>query len=280
MNKPPAFQFYAKDWLDFRVQRMTFAAQGIYIKLLAFMWADSADQCSIINNDKLISRALGTTVDEWIKYKSEIQMKNDPIFLEKNGLFISDRLKSEYCKQRKYRKLQSNKGKIGGRPRLNRSLTAEKPGESSLSSSSSSSNLKPPISPFPDGSKKSVQEQGNQAKGILKYLNEKTGRSFEPNKTNLDFIRCRIKDGATVEQCKKVIDSKVREWNDDPTAQTWLRPATLFNRTKFNQYTGQLSKNDVPRTGGGMSRAFKSFEKPKDPLTIDHIRKGTEEKLK
>jgi hypothetical protein len=38
MNRPPAFQFYPKDWLDFRVQRMSLAAQGAYMKILCFMW--------------------------------------------------------------------------------------------------------------------------------------------------------------------------------------------------------------------------------------------------
>jgi len=47
MNRPPAFQFYPKDWFDFKVQRMSLAAQGAYLKLLCFMWTDSKDQCSI-----------------------------------------------------------------------------------------------------------------------------------------------------------------------------------------------------------------------------------------
>ena len=37
-----------------------------------------------------------------------------------------------------------------------------------------------------------------------------------------------------------VIAKKVREWGADPKMSTYLRPATLFNATKFAQYQGEL----------------------------------------
>jgi len=98
-NKAPAFQFYAKDWLDMRVMRMSYEAQGVYARLLAHMWADSPNQCSIENNPKMLSRLLGLSAKKFQKIIAEIQWPNDPIFLEEDGFFISKRLRKEKEKQ-------------------------------------------------------------------------------------------------------------------------------------------------------------------------------------
>jgi len=80
VKRPPAFQFYPKDWLDFKVQRMSLAAQGAYIKLLCFMWTDSKDQCSILDEDNQLARAIGVTVEQWLELRKEIQQDSEPIF--------------------------------------------------------------------------------------------------------------------------------------------------------------------------------------------------------
>jgi hypothetical protein len=153
MNRPPAFQFYPKDWLDFRVQRMSLAAQGAYLKLLCFMWADSADQYSIIDNNELLARAIGTTVEQWLQLRKEIQCESDPILGEKNGYLVSLRLKHEATKQRRYRQLQREKGKRSAQSRLNRGSTAVQPEyqpEGNSSSSSSNKNKKEERAPVVD----------------------------------------------------------------------------------------------------------------------------------
>ena len=52
-----------------------------------------------------------------------------------------------------------------------------------------------------------------------------------------------MKEGATLEKCKQVIDVKVAEWVKDKKMSEYLRPATLFNSTNFAQYVGQLPKD-------------------------------------
>jgi uncharacterized phage protein (TIGR02220 family) len=79
---------------------------------------------------------------------------------------------------------------------------------------------------------------------VLQHLNEKANRDFQPVAANLKLIQSRLKEGATVETCKKVIDSKVAEWLNDKKMVEYLRPATLFNATNFAQYVGQLPKNE------------------------------------
>ena len=127
MNRAPAFQFFPKDWLDFKVQRMSLAAQGAYIKLLCFLWTDSKNQCSILDEDNQLARAIGITVEHWLELRKEIQQDSEPIFEVKNGLLVSARLRYEAAKQRKYRKLQSEKGKRSAQQRLNHSSTAVGP---------------------------------------------------------------------------------------------------------------------------------------------------------
>ncbi len=154
MNKAPAFQFFARDWLDFRVQRMSFAAQGAYIKLLCFMWMDSQDQCSIIDNNDFLARAMGTTVEEWLRFRTEIQCEADPILEEKNGLLVSARLRHEAAGQRKRRKAQSENGKRSAQRRLNHRSTTVQPshqpkGNSSSASSSAIKKEEEGASPLP-----------------------------------------------------------------------------------------------------------------------------------
>jgi len=80
----------------------------------------------------------------------------------------------------------------------------------------------------------------SQAVEIIGFLNEKSGRAFQASGPNLAFVIARLKEGATLEECRMVIAKKVREWGSDETMVQYLRPATLFNRTKFAQYLGQL----------------------------------------
>jgi len=80
----------------------------------------------------------------------------------------------------------------------------------------------------------------SQALEVLNFLNEKTGKAFRDSDTNLKLIIARLKSGATVMDCRQVIVRKNREWKSNPKMQEYLRPATLFNAEKFEQYMGEL----------------------------------------
>jgi uncharacterized phage protein (TIGR02220 family) len=82
------------------------------------------------------------------------------------------------------------------------------------------------------------------ARGLLLFLNEKTGRHYQPVAVNLDMIVARLKEGATELQCRQVILRKSREWATNEHMAPYLRPATLFNRTKFWQYMGELVQQE------------------------------------
>lgn len=78
------------------------------------------------------------------------------------------------------------------------------------------------------------------AKKILQFLNEKTGRNYQPVNGNLKFIIARLKDGATEAQCRQVIARKCREWQNRDNMAEYIRPKTLFNETNFANYVGEL----------------------------------------
>lgn len=89
--------------------------------------------------------------------------------------------------------------------------------------------LKPDVAPLKD-----------EAKAILAFLNEKARRNYQPTETNLKFILARFREGYTAAQCRQVVAKKCREWGADEKMALYLRPATLFNSEKFNQYAGEL----------------------------------------
>lgn len=87
---------------------------------------------------------------------------------------------------------------------------------------------------------KEEKRMSSDAPAVLEYLNEKAGRRFEAVPANIKLIIARIREGATVDQLKAVIDSKVRDWRHDPKMSQYLRPETLFNASKFASYVGTL----------------------------------------
>jgi uncharacterized phage protein (TIGR02220 family) len=87
------------------------------------------------------------------------------------------------------------------------------------------------------GQKPDVRQQ---AKEVLNFLNSKTGRNYEAVPANLELILARLKEGATVDDLRAVVAKKCREWAGDEKMAPYLRPATLFGRTKFAQYKGEI----------------------------------------
>lgn len=88
-----------------------------------------------------------------------------------------------------------------------------------------------------------------QAAEILAFLNDKAGRNYRFLPVNLDLIVARLKEGATQGEIRAVIVRKVREWKGDERWSKFLRPETLFNRTKFAQYVGEVPPPEAAHHG-------------------------------
>lgn len=94
---------------------------------------------------------------------------------------------------------------------------------------------------------------------VLTYLNEKAGTDYRLKypSSHTDKILARRKDGATMDEIKKVIDCKVDQWKGTESA-IYLRPETLFNRTKFSNYLGQINvkRSNVQSTSKSQFNTF------------------------
>lgn len=79
-----------------------------------------------------------------------------------------------------------------------------------------------------------------EATEVIDYLNTKTGSSYRATtEVNIKPIRARLNDGFSVEDCKKVIDTKSGQWLNNPDMVKYLRPATLFSPSKFEGYLNE-----------------------------------------
>lgn len=88
---------------------------------------------------------------------------------------------------------------------------------------------------------KTMSGKPDFAAEVIDYLNTVAGTKFRNVKANLSLIASRAKEGATLEQMKSVIDRKAADWPVGDKMRQYLRPATLFNATNFDQYLGSLS---------------------------------------
>ena len=76
---------------------------------------------------------------------------------------------------------------------------------------------------------------------VIDYLNKKASTNYRATTKNTQsFINARVKEGYAVEDFKKVIDSKSREWLGTDY-EKYLRPATLFG-AKFENYLNEANK--------------------------------------
>ena len=96
------------------------------------------------------------------------------------------------------------------------------------------------------------------AEEVLAYFNEKAGTRFLKKGSNLELINARINEGYTLEDMKSVVDKKVLEWKGTEM-EKYLRPITIFNKTKFENYLNQ--KNESPATN--FDKFAQSFAKAK-----------------
>jgi uncharacterized protein YdaU (DUF1376 family) len=105
MNRAPAFQFYADDFIGGTVA-MTNEERGLYILLLCLQWT----QGGVSGED---AERLGLGMAKGSLGRVLAKFVQDP----RGGLLKNERLESERLKQADFRKKQAENGKLGGRPK-------------------------------------------------------------------------------------------------------------------------------------------------------------------
>lgn len=90
----------------------------------------------------------------------------------------------------------------------------------------------------------------------LHYLNEKSGRHFRESESSLSVIQARLSEsGVDIAGVKLMIDRQCRRWKGT-SQEEYLRPETLFGKTKFDSYYAARElpvapPNGKPTTGVG-----------------------------
>ena len=168
MNRPPAFQFYPKDWLSSKsVALMTLEQEGAYIHLLAHCW--ESEDCGLPDDDKQLA-ILSRMGERWFSESAAVKecFVGHPT---RKGRLINSRL---YRYRKELRGKQRERAASGRKGANSRWKTASKEygsaieepmakhGSSSSSSSSSSSaaSLK--------REKRAVSTSSSPASGVLR----------------------------------------------------------------------------------------------------------------
>lgn len=105
-------------------------------------------------------------------------------------------------------------------------------------------NIKTPIDEKVKDNNTSINNINNNIYSlVINYLNEKANKKYKDTtrKTKAD-IRARLNEKFTLEDFKKVIDIKVKEWQNTEMDK-YLRPETLFGN-KFESYLNQKQDQD------------------------------------
>ena len=95
---------------------------------------------------------------------------------------------------------------------------------------------------------------------VLEYLNHKAGTDYKTKfpSTAATAILLRKKElDLILDDFYKVIDKKCKDWLGS-TYEKFLRPMTLFNKTKFENYIGELHGKEQGDTTGRIIGQFAS----------------------
>lgn len=93
-----------------------------------------------------------------------------------------------------------------------------------------------------------------KARPVLHLLNERSGRSFRETEPNLLLIAARMEEpGVNLDGIMAMVRRQCALWGPDPKMSEFLRPETLFGKTKFESYYANRNQ-PVPTPGTGPGR--------------------------
>lgn len=160
-------------------------------------------------------------------------LKEGVIQIEENTI-----IQKRMVKDCKISEARAGAGKLGGEKRVNNELIC-------LSKKSSKSKAKVQAnSEYEDEDVIEDTSKNIVYSDIINYLNEKAGTNFKASSLKTrDFINARLNEKFTVDDFKKVIQSKCSEWIGGEY-EKFLRPETLFSN-KFEGYLNNKNRNST-----------------------------------
>jgi uncharacterized phage protein (TIGR02220 family) len=76
---------------------------------------------------------------------------------------------------------------------------------------------------------------------IIDYLNQRAGKKYRVTKAVRRLISARFRDGYTLDDFKRVIDTKCSDW-EGTKYEKYLQPSTLFSDGHFDNYLNERPK--------------------------------------
>ena len=253
MSKPDTWMplYVAKYLADTTL--FTTELHGAYLLLLFSGWMNGGD---LPDDDDQLAAATKMTPAAWRKARPVLVTK----FTVEGGVWRQKRLSDELTKARTMYSAAVENGKKGGRPR--KSETQRKPAgsenhnpaetqpitqrkhnnkdtPSEFRETASLLSGKPDDQPM-DAKALKLRELRAASVRVITFLNAKTGRNYKPDGPNVEMVVSLLKNGSNEDEIRQVIVRKSRQWQGDAKMDEYVRPKTLFNRTNFAQYQGEL----------------------------------------
>jgi len=243
MSKPDIWMpLFIGDYLS-STSRLTCEQHGAYLLLIMDYWKNGPPP----NDDAVLAQICRMSQDAWSNASSIIK----GFFVISDNRLNHNRIdiELEAAKLKKHaaktKAEEAAKARWDGHIPKHASSNATSNQQAMLGSCPSPSPLPLPslksktLSSSDDIARKKLNGTFEIAKELLEFLNKKTGKGFRPVLANLEPISARLKEGFSPQDIKTVIARKCMEWGKDDVMSKYLRPATLFNRSKFAQYNGE-----------------------------------------
>lgn len=256
--KSPAFQFYVRDWLLSRtVRKMSGDAVKAYIYLLCESWLE-VPRATLPTDDSELAAMANLPIDEWMKHKQTVMSS----FILSDNRYVNEKLLAISEEQARKSSINRENGKKGGNPAF------EKGKHNPYYNPEDKRQDNRKISPATATATATNTETSKtiMAGKILDYLNDKTGKKFQAVNGSLKFILARLREGATEDQCRAVIDLKCSTWLNDQKWKDFLRPQTLFNAEKFAAYVGEIGA-ETPKTES-IADSWINYKKPNETKNL------------
>lgn len=248
MAKAPAFQFYPGDWRrDLPLQSCSLRARGLWHEMLCLM--HEGVPYGYLTNPSgpilpaLLSRLVHAPLGVVVRDLHELEIQAVFSRTEVGVIYSRRMVRDQAIRAKRAAGGYQSIGHPHTHPPKDPTRVPSYPPPASSSSSASASAL-----PGVSSKKNSCRAERPTALRLLGFLNEKTGRTYQPVPANVKLLEARLREGATEANIRGVIARKVREWQGDPKMAEFLRPKTLFNATNFAQYLGQREavNGDLP----------------------------------
>ena len=244
----PCFPMYPSDFFgDPNVRLMDGHEQAFYAIILMNMWQNAKDKEMpfLPNDDQKLAKLLKISVKDWKKVKNAIF----GCLIVTDDKIESQRLSREKAKQDKYRELQSEKGKLGGRPTKteeSHGFSADNPKESTgiipvkLPNPNPNPNPIKAISETPVDNSPAEEKPTDEKDAVLKELKEtmieasQQYNSIQEQTEIINFVKSNIAT-RNPKAITHVLKSLIKNKGTVEKITPWVNAALLTHKGGENQ---------------------------------------------